>query len=331
MFSEAKTVAVITDKNVQSLYLGNVVKSLEGSGFRVISYAIEPGEQSKNGMTYLKCLNWLAENSVTRTDVILALGGGVVGDLAGFVAATYLRGVAFVQAPTTLLSMVDSSVGGKTAIDLDAGKNLAGTFYQPSLVLCDTLTLQTLPEHIMKDGIAEVIKYGMLGSRDLLNTLDDGGLERNLVSVIAKCVAMKRDIVETDEFDTGERMILNLGHTIGHAIEKLSGYRVSHGCAVAIGMAIDTKAAVEMNLCHREELFILQRILSRYDLPQHTDFSAEEIFKATLSDKKRSGGEITNVVPVAAGKSELRKIPVESLFKWIELGLYGSAGKGENA
>jgi len=321
LFTGAVTAAVVTDGNVSALYLEGVEKSLEASGLRVISFVIVPGEQSKTGETFLEILNWLAENKMTRTDIIVALGGGVVGDLAGFVAACYLRGIQFVQVPTTLLAMVDSSVGGKTAIDLASGKNLAGAFYQPSLVLCDTLVLETLPEEVLRDGCAEVIKYGMFGSRELLGKLDSDFLKTSPVPIIAKCVAMKRDIVQMDEFDTGERMILNLGHTIGHAIEKLSGYEISHGVAVATGMAIDTRAAVRMNLCPQECLCILERLLCQYGLPNRTNYTAKELFEAALNDKKRTGGEITNVVPVAVGKSELKKIPVSSLLEWIEQGL----------
>ena len=321
LFAKAETAAIVTDENVKTLYMDDVAGALEGAGFRVISFIIPPGEQSKNGKTFLDILNWLAENKVTRTDIIVALGGGVVGDLAGFVAATYLRGISFVQVPTTLLAMVDSSVGGKTAIDLAAGKNLAGAFYQPSLVLCDTLVLETLPENVLRDGCAEIIKYGMFGSRELLDKLGSDWLKTDSVSVIAKCVAMKRDVVEMDEFDTGERMILNLGHTIGHAIEKLSGYEISHGAAVAIGMAIDTRAAVKTNACPQECLDILIKLLCRYGLPNETDYKAKELFEAAQGDKKRSGGEITNVVPVAIGKSELKRIPVTSLLEWIEQGI----------
>ena len=189
----------------------------------------------------MELLNFLAENKLTRSDALIALGGGVVGDLTGFAAATYLRGIDYIQIPTTLLAAVDSSVGGKTAIDLPSGKNLVGAFYQPKLVLCDTDTLNTLPEDIFRDGCAEVIKYGVLYDAELFAHLDESGLSFDREAVIARCVELKRDVVAEDEFDRGKRQKLNLGHTIGHGIEACSGYGISHGKAVAMGMTIITK------------------------------------------------------------------------------------------
>ena len=317
----AKTAAVITDSNTGELYLARCINSLREAGLDICSFSVPAGEASKSGAQYISLLNLLAEKRITRSDVIIALGGGVVGDLAGFVAATYLRGTPFVQVPTTLLAMVDSSVGGKTAIDLPAGKNLAGAFYQPSLVLCDTDALNTLPDMVFRDGSAEVIKYGMLGSAELLDIIPKYREPGCLDAIIAKCIAMKRDIVQKDEFDTGERMLLNFGHTIGHAIEKLSGYEISHGFAVAVGMAVDTRAAVRKNLCPPECLEILKQLLAQFDLPDSTGFSPEELYRAALHDKKRAGDEITIIVPRTLGLSELRKIPAASLLDWIETGL----------
>lgn len=212
-------VCIVTDDTVQALYGAQAEASLTQAGFAVCTFAFPHGEQSKCAATYLKLLNFLAEQHLTRTDAIVALGGGVPGDLAGFAAATYLRGIAFAQVPTTLLAAVDSSVGGKTAIDLDAGKNLAGAFWQPCLVLCDYDTLQTLPEEIFADGCAEVIKYGVLGDEALFAHLEQYGLAFDRERVITRCVEMKRDVVAADEFDNGQRQLLNLGHTLGHAVE----------------------------------------------------------------------------------------------------------------
>ena len=225
--TQAKKIAVVSDSQVWPLYGKTVLNAL--AEYETFSYVFPAGEESKNGSTYLKLLNFLAENKLTRSDCLLALGGGVVGDLTGFAAATYLRGVDFVQAPTTLLAAVDSSVGGKTAIDLDAGKNLAGAFYQPSAVLCDLDTLNTLPENIFRDGCAEVIKYGVLYDEALFAHLEEKGLGFDQEEVISRCVELKRDVVAQDEFDRGERQKLNLGHTIGHGIEACSGYKISHG------------------------------------------------------------------------------------------------------
>lgn len=316
---KAKKFAIITDSNVEKLYLKDAVIAIADAGFDAISYVFPAGEESKNGSQYLAILSWLADNQLTRSDALVALGGGVVGDLTGFVAATYLRGVAFVQVPTTLLAMVDSSVGGKTGIDLEGGKNLVGAFHQPALVLCDTDTLKTLPQNVFGDGMAEVIKYGMLGNATLLSKLRDLPTEQSIKEVISTCISMKLDIVERDEFDTGERMLLNLGHTIGHAIERLSNFTISHGSAVAVGMVMITRAAVRKNICPPECLDMLEGLFVQYGLPTKVNFSAKDIYEATLQDKKRSGGHITEIIPIALGKCELRKMPVEDVLNWIEV------------
>ena len=327
VFPKAKIAAIITDDNVKELYLNHVVKSLCNADFTTPHFSFPAGEVSKNSQNYINILNWLCENKLTRTDIIVALGGGVVGDIAGFAAATYLRGIPFIQIPTTLLAMVDSSVGGKTGIDLPAGKNLAGAFYQPSLVLCDPQFLNTLQEDVFKDGLAEVIKYGMLGSKTILKLLqgishqDNLPLHKDLGEIIKLCISIKRDIVQRDEFDTGDRMLLNLGHTIGHAIEKLSNFKISHGFAVAIGMAIDTRAAFKKNLCPKECIIILDELFNRFGLPKNTEYSAKELYEAALHDKKRAGDTITNIVPTDFGKSKLKKIPASDLLDWIETGL----------
>ena len=263
----------------------------------------------------------LTRDNLTRTDVILALGGGVTGDLTGFAAATYLRGVPYLQLPTSLLAAVDSSVGGKTAIDLEAGKNMAGAFYQPVAVLCDTDALRSVPEEQWAEGMAEVIKYGMLDSPALLKELAEQDVMENLESIVAQCVAMKRDIVERDEFDVADRQLLNLGHTVGHAIERCSNYAVSHGRAVAMGMAVVTRSAVRQGLCSPDVLEVLVQLLDRYHLATATAYDAKELCQRALGDKKRTGNTITIVVPVAVGKSELRTIPVEELEGFIEKGL----------
>ena len=312
---------VVTDTHVAPLYLDTVLSSLSAAGLDPLSFVFPAGESAKCAATYLELLEFLAEHHLTRADVLIALGGGVAGDLTGFAAATYLRGVGLVQIPTTLLAAVDSSVGGKTAIDLAAGKNLAGAFYQPHLVLCDPDTLSTLPPEIFCDGCAEVITYGMLGSLPLLDMLRQAPVEQQLEAVIALCVGLKRDVVQSDEFDTGRRQLLNLGHTIGHAIESCSGYAVSHGRAVAAGMAIITRAAVRKDVCPPVCLEILQELLERYRLPEATEYSAQELFSKCLSDKKRAGDTLTLVVPTRPGLSELLPIPVPNLLNWIETGL----------
>ena len=318
---KGRSAAVVSDSTVAPLYLNRVKDSLERAGFRVHSFVFPAGEDQKNGGTYLKLLEFLAARRLTRADGLIALGGGVVGDLAGFAAATFLRGVGVLQLPTGLLAAVDSSVGGKTAIDLTNGKNLAGAFYQPQAVLCDLDTLDTLPAEVCADGCAEVIKYGMIGDPALLARLETVDFRADPEELVARCVAQKRDLVEQDEFDTGARQLLNLGHTLGHGVEACSGYTVSHGRAVAIGMTLVTRAAVAFGRCPAEVLPRLRRLLERYGLPDATAYSAQALYEKTLSDKKRSGDTISLVVPIAWGASQLVRIPVSELPAWIERGL----------
>ncbi len=312
---KVEKVCIVSDSNVFPLYGEDCVRALDRAGFSVGTYVFPAGEASKNGFTYLELLNRLAELKLTRSDLIVALGGGVVGDLAGFAAATYLRGIRFIQIPTTLLAAVDSSVGGKTAIDLPSGKNLAGAFYQPSLVLCDTDTLHTLPKEVFTDGCAEVIKYGVLYDPQLFAHLEEKGLSFDRETVITRCVELKRDVVAEDEFDTGARMKLNLGHTIGNGVEAKSNFAVSHGRAVAIGMAIVSRASG----CPDSDR--IQSILKKFDLPTGTDYSAEDLFAYTLSDKKRSGGTVNLILPRAIGSCDIVPTPVDSLKSFIEAGL----------
>ncbi|MCI6851475.1 MAG: 3-dehydroquinate synthase, partial [Clostridiales bacterium] len=242
-------------------------------------------------------------------------GGGVTGDLAGFAAATYLRGIRFIQVPTTLLAAVDSSVGGKTAIDLPAGKNLAGAFCQPSLVLCDTDTLNTLPREIFRDGCAEVIKYGILYDPVLFSHLEKHGLDFDREYVITRCVELKRDVVMEDEFDTGVRMKLNLGHTIGHGIEAKSNFTLSHGKAVAAGIAIVCRA------CGCKDTPRILAILGQFGLPTAAEETADDIFFYALSDKKRSADQVNLILPNAIGDCSIVPTPVGQLKSFIQAGL----------
>ena len=312
---KAQKVCIVSESTVYPLYGKAVTESLENAGFSVVSFVFPAGEESKNGSVFLELLNFLAENRLTRSDLIVALGGGVTGDLAGFAAASYLRGIRFVQVPTTLLAAVDSSVGGKTAIDLPAGKNLAGAFCQPSLVLCDTDTLNTLPADIFRDGCAEVIKYGILYDPVLFSHLEEKGLDFDREAVITRCVELKRDVVMEDEFDTGARMKLNLGHTIGHGVEAKSNFTLSHGKSVAIGMAIVARAS------NCPDTARILSILRQFGLPTTTDDSAEDIFTYALSDKKRSGNTVKLILPNAIGDCSIVPTPVEQLKSFIQAGL----------
>ena len=314
-------VCIVSDTNVWPLYGDIAAKSLIAENLSVVSYVFPAGETQKTTQTYFELLNFLAENQISRTDLIVALGGGVVGDLAGFAAATYLRGIPFIQIPTTLLAAVDSSVGGKTAIDLPAGKNLAGAFYQPALVLCDTDCLNTLPMDIFRDGCAEVIKYGILYDPELFTHLAETGLEFNREMVITRCVELKRDVVAEDEFDTGTRMKLNLGHTIGHGVEAISRFTISHGRAVAIGMAIVARSGSVTGICEKEATDMILDVLNRFGLPTGCDYSAEDLYRYALSDKKRSGGTVNLIIPERIGYCRIEPMPVRNIQSFIEAGL----------
>ena len=314
-------VAIISDSNVWPIFGKTLKQSLNSSGFESVSFIFPAGESSKNADTYLKILNFLAEEKITRSDMIVALGGGVVGDITGFAAATYLRGISYVQIPTSLLAMVDSSVGGKTAIDLTIGKNLVGAFKQPMLVLCDIAALDTLPNHQFIDGCAEVIKYGMLYDRTLLEKLTEFGVAFDRESVISECIAWKRNVVQEDEFDTGNRQKLNLGHTIGHGIEAASNYTISHGQAVAAGMAVVTRAAVSLGHCNSSVYEALEACLYRFGLPTNTSMSAKCLYESALSDKKRAGGSVNLIIPKEVGFCEIVPTPVNELKCFIEAGL----------
>ncbi|MBE6597102.1 MAG: 3-dehydroquinate synthase [Ruminococcaceae bacterium] len=314
------SLCIVTDDTVDSLYGEKVENSLRESGFSTVKFVIPHGEASKSTASLVALLEFLAENKLTRGDAIVALGGGVVGDLAGFAAAVYLRGIKFIQIPTTLLAAVDSSVGGKTAVDLVAGKNLAGAFHQPSLVICDYETLDTLTPEIFADGCAEVIKYGIINDKPLF-TLLEKGIKENIEEIIASCVANKAAIVAEDEFDTGKRQLLNLGHTVGHAIEACSEFSISHGSAVAIGMVIVTRAAVALGLCAPSELSALTELLKAAKLPTSCSYTAEELTPAALGDKKRKGSSITLVIPYSIGDSRLYKTDVADLEEFIRKGL----------
>jgi len=308
-------VAIVSDSNVWPLYGNQVEQSLQASGFETTRFVFPAGEQRKNAATYIPLLTQLAKHHLTRSDLIVALGGGVVGDLAGFAAATYLRGIRYIQIPTTLLAMVDSSVGGKNAIDLPVGKNLVGTFWQPSLVLCDTDTLATLPKDIFQDGCAEVIKYAIVYDPAFFAYLEAAGLEFDRQAVIARCVELKRNVVGEDEFDTGNRRKLNLGHTIGHGLEASSHFTLSHGKSVAIGISIVTRASH----CRDESRII--GILTNFGLPTTTESDADTLLIYALSDKKRSGSTVNLIIPRAIGSCEIVPSPVEEMHAFIEEGL----------
>ena len=317
LFGKSRAV-IVTDSNVAPLWLNKAKSALEGAGIDTVEFIFPAGEDSKSKETLFELLEFAAENRITRSDFAVALGGGVTGDMTGLAASLYLRGIPFVQVPTTLLAAVDSSVGGKTAVNLAAGKNLAGAFYQPSLVLCDTDTLSTLPACEFANGMAEVIKYGVIFDKDLFDKVQGGDVKSDIEKIIARCVELKRDVVAKDEFDNGERQLLNFGHTMAHSIEKCSNFEIAHGSAVAIGMVVAAKASAKLGWSAEDCTEAIIEANKNNSLPVECNFTAKDLADAALSDKKRTGGTINFVVPEVMGKCVLKKIPVETLYEIAE-------------
>ena len=316
--SKAKKAMIISDTNVSPIYGERVKKSLSEFGFDTFSFVFEAGEQSKRLDTVYSMYSELTDNGFTRSDIIVALGGGVTGDMAGFAAASFLRGIDFVQIPTSLLSQVDSSVGGKTGVDLAYGKNLVGAFWQPSVVLIDPDTLETLPDKFFRDGMGEVIKYGCIRSASLFEKLEREDAREIIDEIIFECVSIKRDVVENDERDTGERAILNFGHTFGHAIEKLGGYSaITHGEAVSVGALILTKITEEKGLTEAGTAQRLRALLEKYSLPTSAEYPLADIVAATRGDKKSSGRSLSFVFLDKIGSCYIKKLPVEGLSEYF--------------
>lgn len=321
---KVKKVCIVTDDNVAPLYRPALKESLLKAGFRVASFIFPHGEKSKCMATVSKLLEFLAQQQLTRSDALIALGGGITGDLTGFAAATYLRGIPFVQVPTTLLAAVDSSVGGKTGVNLNAGKNLAGAFWQPSLVLFDTDTIKTLSYDLLLDGAAEAIKAGVIADKDLFTYIQEADelTEPEVFTTLSgRAIQIKQQVVEADERDTGVRQLLNFGHTIGHAIEKCSNFGISHGHAVAMGMDIVARACLKNGWSEEDCLTPIHDSLVKFRFPLKCPYSAADLTKAALKDKKRMGDTITLVIPVTLGNCQLKTIPIEELQSFIEGGL----------
>ena len=310
-FPRMRKIALVTDSNVDALHSAAVSALLAADGREVCRFVFPAGERSKHLGTYGELLAFLAERHFSRADVIVALGGGVTGDMAGFAAATYMRGIDFIQLPTSLLAMVDSSVGGKTAVNLDAGKNLVGAFHQPRAVFCDTDFLATLPEEWRIDGMGEVFKYAVLGDETLFSQLEASPLSPVGVDAIVRCIAMKRDIVNADERETGMRKLLNLGHTFAHAIEKLSGYSISHGRAVATGVVMAARAAERKGMLDAAARSRIEALAQAMGYETGCAFGADEMAEVMLSDKKAAGGFVDFVLPLAVGRCAVTPVAVE--------------------
>lgn len=307
-------VAIITDDIVDALYSKVVENSLIESGYSVVKFVFKNGEKSKNIKTYSKILEFLAENQLTRTDLVIALGGGVVGDIAGFASATYLRGIKCVQIPTTLLSQIDSSVGGKTAIDLPSGKNLVGAFFQPSLVICDCKILSSLPKEQFDCGLGEMLKYAIL-DKNIYNYFAKDNFD--LTKLVSLCIEYKKNIVELDEFESSVRKLLNLGHTMAHGIEKLSKYSISHGKAVALGLRIIIDNSLKHGYLAREEYDKIVLLTTKVLGEEQNIYPIKKLCKVSLSDKKRSGENITLVMVHGIGDCKLVKVNINELWGYL--------------
>ena len=302
---------VVSGENVFPLYGQTALTSLREAGFQADAVVFPAGESTKSLACYGELMNELTDRQFSRSDCLVALGGGVTGDLTGFAAATYQRGIRFVQVPTTLLSAVDSSVGGKTAVNLPAAKNQVGAFYQPQLVLCDTNTLLTISERELRAGMAEVIKDAVIGDPDLFDLLqhtEPARLFDALPEIIEACVRLKAEIVEEDERDVGRRRLLNLGHSFGHAIEQRSGYTLLHGEAVAVGTAMACRAAVSTGMLDPVSFDAILSLLRHFGLPTETEYDAEELFSIMMLDKKIADGtvakdELSQLLKVGCGET----------------------------
>ncbi len=316
-------VMIVSDTNVAPLYLEQAKKSLADAGFSVNTHVVSAGEESKSVAVFGSLLESFAEAKMTRTDLAVALGGGVIGDLTGFAAGCYLRGIRFAQVPTTLLAAVDASVGGKTAVNLMHGKNLAGLFHQPIGVYCDVDTLQTLTPHEMADGAAEAIKTGILGDPELFAIYEKANPLAELEDVIAHSVAYKAKIVMEDPHEKSVRKLLNLGHTAAHSIEILSDFAISHGHAVAIGTAIVSRAAVKRGILKNDESVRIINTIKRSNLPVVCPYSAADLARIAAIDKKAAASEITVILPETIGKCRLQKMPITELEALFADGLEG--------
>ena len=314
---------IVTDENVDVLYGAGVEASLKNAGIETDKLVLPAGEETKSLEKLGQVYSALCDAQITRSDILVALGGGVMGDLGGFAAATYLRGIRYVQIPTTLLAQVDSAVGGKTAIDLPEGKNLAGAFHQPALVLIDPDTLDTLPDHEFTGGMGEVIKYAFTFDADLCTALADSCVREDMQPVIRRCLEYKKRVVENDERDFGERMLLNFGHTLGHAVEVVQHYQgYSHGQAVAIGMHLITRLSQAKLLTEQGTADALENMLMRWKLPTTCDKSLwHDMQKALLKDKKNLDGSLNVIILTHIGHAEIKPVDLtffEEVTQWLK-------------
>jgi len=321
---KGKKIAIVTDSNVDEFYGLRLISSLKTVGFETFKIVVKAGEESKSFQTLLEVYDQLLDFKINRGDIIIALGGGVVGDLAGFAASTFLRGISLIQIPTSLLAQVDSSVGGKVAVDLPRGKNLVGSFYMPKAVFIDPLLLGTLKDRFLNDGMGEVIKYGAIKDSELFYNLmeyeNKEALMTEIDKIIYKCCSIKADIVEVDEKDTGDRMLLNYGHTIGHAIEQFFNYaKYSHGEAISMGMYSIAKLGEELGKTKIGTSIAIKDILIKYNLPWTLpEMKSEDIIEAISHDKKNIGRAMNLILIEAIGSSFIEKIDIAKIKDYLK-------------
>ncbi len=319
LVNRGSRVLLVSDSNVAPLYADAAAASFEEAGYRVTRFVFPAGEEQKRLSTIAAMYERLAADGLTRSDLIAALGGGVTGDMAGFAAATWLRGIDFVQLPTSLLAQVDSSVGGKTGVDIPEGKNLVGAFWPPRLVLADTDTLVTLPPALLADGMAEVIKAACIKDAAFFDWLrdTDATARDHLPETVARAVDIKRRVVEADERESGERRLLNFGHTLGHALEAHSGFRLSHGRAVAAGMMLLTRAAESLDLTEAGTADALSSLLEKYRLPTGDDTPPEVYLSHAALDKKRAGDTLSLILLQKIGDGYVHPISADALLSFV--------------
>lgn len=317
--SHGKKAFIISDSNVSAVYAETVIQSLNLFNFETKLFSFEAGEKSKNLSTVHNIYNKLLDFGITRADIIIALGGGVTGDITGFCASTFLRGIPYVQVPTSLLSQIDSCVGGKTGVNLPSAKNSVGTFYQPSLVLIDPNTLHTLPKRNFSDGIAEGIKYALISDKKLFSKLKNLNINDFIEEFIFNCLSIKKELVEQDVFDKGNRMLLNFGHTIGHAVESHYKYsKFYHGEAISIGMFEITKLGESLGLTKPGTSDEIEGILLKFNLPTKLNLSPLEISSELSSDKKNFSGTLNIILISEIGKGFIYPIALNEFIRLLE-------------
>ena len=318
---KSRKALLVTDDTVASLWLEKTLHALDAAGFSVSVFTFPHGEEHKTLDTVRDILEYAVSAGLERSDFIIALGGGVCGDMAGFASSMYMRGIPFVQIPTTLLASVDASVGGKTGVNLGSGKNQIGTFHQPSCVIFDPDVLSTLPAEQMDDGKAEIIKHSVLAGGRLYHIIQEGTLMENIEEAVALNVEIKKSYVVSDPFDKGYRQMLNFGHTIGHAIEKCSNYKISHGHAVAMGMVAETQAFLKLYNEKSDVLDIIKSILEKNNIKYKVPYSAQELITSAMHDKKMLYGKLSIIAPEGIGKCTLRTLESSRIPEYIAAGL----------